>query len=246
MTAVFLSDVHLQDASSVKSKIVIRFLQEQASRFESIFIMGDFFDVWPATSPYLIEKFEPVLSVLRNLVKCGHRVHYFEGNHDFHLGEYFSNEIGIQVYPGPSSVEWAGKKIYLAHGDLGNPKEFGYRVLRYVLRRPITKFLIQKTPQKWVYDLGKRGSTMSRDYQMKSKKREAAIREIYRSSARRILESGYDIVLMGHTHIPDDFTIDLGSKSGRYINTGDWVKHFSYVEFDGQEFYTRTHPVKSL
>lgn len=246
MTAVFLSDVHLQDASSVKSKLVIRFLQEQASRFESIYIMGDFFDVWPATSPYLIKKFEPVLSVLKNLVRCGHQVHYFEGNHDFHLGEYFRDEIGIHVYSDATSVEWVGKKIYLAHGDLGNPKEIGYRILRYVLRRPLTRLLIKSAPQKWVDDVGKRGSTMSRDYQMKSKKREAAVREIYRDSARRILEKGFDIVLMGHTHIPDDFPIQLRGRTGRYINTGDWVKHFSYVEFDGQEFYTRTHPVKSL
>src|SRR4051812_8375031 len=98
MSAIFLSDVHLRDSDSVKTKLVIRFLQEVASRFENIYILGDLFDVWPGTNTFLVQHFDPVLKTLKNLVERGHQLHYIEGNHDFRLGAYFSKELGIKVY----------------------------------------------------------------------------------------------------------------------------------------------------
>ena len=86
MTAIFLSDVHLRDSVGVKSKLVIRFLQEVASTFEHIYILGDLFDIWPGTNAHLVQTFRPVIQVLKGLVEDGHQIHYIEGNHDFRLG----------------------------------------------------------------------------------------------------------------------------------------------------------------
>ena len=245
MTAIFLSDVHLIEPTDLKMNLVIRFFEQTASQYEEIFIMGDFFDVWPVTTPYLIQRFSPILKTLKRLVDKGHRIHYFEGNHDFHLGQYFNQELGIRVYPNAHSVEWAGKKIYLAHGDLGNPKDVGYRALRYVLRRPLVKWAIEKVPAKIIYQLGERSSNASRKYQKRVGRDEEGIRRVYREAAQDIFRKGYDVVLMGHTHVPDDFTTQIEGRACRYLNTGDWVKHFSYVEFDGEQFYTKSHPVNA-
>ena len=64
--------------------------------------------------------------------------------------------------------------------------------------------------------------------------------------AEDIFQQGYDVVLMGHTHLPDDIETRVDGRPCRYINTGDWVRHFTYLEFDGSQFYTKTHPVKDL
>ncbi len=246
MTAIFISDIHLREPESVKTGLVIRFLQEKASRFEEIFILGDLFDVWPATSPYLIEKYEPVLSVLRNLVKGGHRIHYFEGNHDFHLGSYFSEELGIQVYPNHRSFKLSDYNVFITHGDLGNPRDIGYRLLRGFLRQRATRAFIRTLPQSWVDAIGQKSSHLSRDYQARLPHKENGVREIYRNYALKLFQKGYDVVMTGHTHIPDDMRVDVNGRQCRYLNTGDWVKHFSYVEFDGKDFYTRTHPIRGL
>lgn len=246
MTAIFLSDVHIDDPASMKSKLVVRFLQERASKFEQIFIMGDLFDVWPTTSAYLISKYEPILKTLKGLVAEGHQLHYFEGNHDFHLGNYFIDELGICVYPNATTMNWNGKRIYLAHGDLGNSRSIGYRALRYILRRDMTRMAIKTVPQKWIYNLGAKSSFFSRRYQSRVGRNDAAVRQIYRKAAEHIFSQGYDVVLMGHTHLPDDVTTVVNGRKCRYINTGDWVKHFSYVEFDGEQFYTKAHPLKSM
>lgn len=246
MNAIFLSDVHLKDCNSVKTRLVMRFFQEIVSRYPRIYILGDLFDVWPGTTPYLIERFEPVLKLLQGLNRDGHQVHYVEGNHDFKLGKYFTEELGIKVYNDFLVEEFAGKKVHMSHGDLGNPKEYGYKALRYLLRHRLTQSTIQAVPQPFLFDLGAKFSSLSRKYRNPPPSQGTHIKQIYRKTAEELFERGYDVVLMGHTHMPDDVTTLVGNRTCRYINLGDWVSHFTYLEFDGGHFYTRTHPVKDL
>jgi UDP-2,3-diacylglucosamine hydrolase len=246
MTAIFVSDVHLRDGASVKSKLFIRFLQEVAAQFKRIYILGDLFDVWPGTNSFLVRNYESVLEVLKSLVNDGHELHYLEGNHDFRLGDYFTDKLGIRVYPDAIIEEWNGKRIFMAHGDMGNPHDMGYRALRYVLRHDWLQKAMHFLPEDFVYNVGAKSSQLSRQYQKKAHRNDAKIRQIYRKAAENIFSNGYDVVIMGHTHIPDDVNSIVDGRSCRYINTGDWVSHFTYLEFDGTQFYTRTHPVKSL
>ena len=176
----------------------------------------------------------------------GHELHYVEGNHDFKLGSFFSETLGISVHPDELVENWNGKKIFMTHGDRGNSKDYGTRLLRYVLRRDLFHWVLSAVPSHWIYKVGLRGSQFSRKYQVAMPlKTEAQIRQTYRQAAEEIFDKGYDVVIMGHTHLPDDVTTVIQGRNCRYINTGDWVKNFTYLEFDGKEFYTRTHPVKA-
>lgn len=243
MTAVFLSDVHLLDSSSVKTKLVTRFLQEVAANYERIYILGDLFDVWPGTNEFLIQNYQSVIDVLGQLVKDGVKIHYVEGNHDFRLGEYFSKTLGIDVHPDHWEETWGERRIYMAHGDLGNPKEVGYRVLRRFLRLDWLHLAVRQMPGEWLYQVGRKTSQVSRQMQSLPPERVESIRTVYRTTAHGLFEKGYDVVIMGHTHIPDDYTAQVGSRTCRYFNTGDWVRNFTYLEFNGTDFYTKSHPV---
>ncbi len=246
MTAIFLSDVHLRDAGSVKTKLVIRFFQQIASQFDRIYILGDLFDVWPGTSDHLVQIYRPVIQALKRLVEDGHSVHYLEGNHDFHLGDYFSEGLGIHVYPDSITEEWNGQRVCMVHGDLGNPNNVSYKAVRYLLRHEAVHMVKNFFPQEWIYQLGLNTSKLSRKYQVNFSTQEELIRQTYRRSAEEIFRKGYDIVLMGHTHLPDDHSVQVNGRNCRYINTGDWVRHFTYLEFDGSQFYTKIHPVKEV
>ncbi|MBI4404694.1 MAG: UDP-2,3-diacylglucosamine diphosphatase [Deltaproteobacteria bacterium] len=251
MTAIFFSDVHLIDGNSVKTKLFLRFLQENASRFEKIYILGDLFDAWPGTNSFLVRSYRSVIQVLKRLVEEGHEIHYFEGNHDFCLGKFFSENLGIKVHTDFAIEEIGGKRVYIAHGDLGNPKEMSYRVFRYVLRRREFQILKSVVPQQWVHQISIRSSQISRDYQERLAKtsmnrRDSRIRGVFRRTAERLFLKGCDVVVLGHTHLPDDLSTIVSGRDCRYINVGDWVRHFTYLEFDGTQFYTKTHPIKNL
>jgi len=50
---------------------------------------------------------------------------------------------------------------------------------------------------------------------------------------RQTLEQEYfDYFIFGHRHLPLD--ISLSPKS-RYINTSDWITHYTYAVFDGEQ-----------
>ncbi len=197
--------------------------------------------MWPGTSPYFIDLFRPVLNTLHSFVRRGKEVHFFEGNHDFNLGTYFTDNLGIHIYKNGHSFEWNGIRVYITHGDLGNRKEWAYHIFRSIVRTKAVRLSARIIPQRWLHKLGSKASKLSHDYQAQGQSIEDEVRLIYRRSATEILLQGYDVVLMGHTHIPDDYTININGKICRYLNTGDWVKNFSYLEFDGTQFYTKRH-----
>ena len=47
---------------------------------------------------------------------------------------------------------------------------------------------------------------------------------------KKLQSKDYNYFLFGHRHIPLD--VELNSNS-RYINLGDWINHFTFAEFDG-------------
>lgn len=247
MSAIFLSDVHLHDGHSLKTRIVLRFLSEVAARHDQVFVLGDLFDVWPGTTGYLKKHYASVLEVFRELVRTGHEVHYVEGNHDFRLGAFFRDELGIQVHPDGLVHTFGDRRAYLAHGDLGNPDDHSYARLRRVLRSNLLHGALGLVPARVTYALGATWSKMSRAAETRREQTEARhtdIRNIYRATAERLFADGYDLVVFGHTHLPDDHRVVVDGRPCRYVNLGDWVRHFTYLEFDGTDFYTRAHAVK--
>ena len=47
----------------------------------------------------------------------------------------------------------------------------------------------------------------------------------------------HDFFVYGHRHIPLD--LKIGDNS-RYINLGDWIIHFTYAVFDGENLELKT------
>jgi len=55
--------------------------------------------------------------------------------------------------------------------------------------------------------------------------------------SKKLLEKeNYDFMIYGHRHSPLDIKLN---DTSRYINLGDWLSHFTYAEFDGNELYLK-------
>lgn len=244
MSKIIISDAHLNDGYELKAKLLIRFMEKEVIHHETLYILGDFFDVWPGTNAYLVKKYKPVIHTLRQLCEEGIEIIYLEGNHDFRLGSFFSEELGIKVYPNFLSETWMDKKVILTHGDWANRKDHSQQILRKFLRLSIVHQFKKCIPPKILYNIGKASSSFSRRCYMSYRlKHLDLIKMKYRDIARNFFLNGYDIVIMGHTHLPDDIHIEIDGRLCRYINVGDWMEHFSYLEFDSGCIYTKTYPL---
>ena len=56
-------------------------------------------------------------------------------------------------------------------------------------------------------------------------------------SKRKLREKHYDYFVFGHRHLPLEIKL---SKKSKYINLGDWITHFTYGEFNGEQMNLKT------
>ena len=125
---MFVSDLHLGDPGDERTKKFLNFLSRLGGREECthLFLLGDIFDLWIAHHSYFVDRFRPVIEQLQRLQSVGIELHYFEGNHDLYLKDYWQNQLGIVVHSGPCYLTLDGLVFRLEHGDQMDPDDKGY------------------------------------------------------------------------------------------------------------------------
>jgi UDP-2,3-diacylglucosamine hydrolase len=227
MAAYFFSDVHLglQSAEVEKQKEnrLLGFLNCIRSTARHLFILGDLFDFWFEYKTVIPKGFHRTLAALQQFTDGGTEVHYLAGNHDFWMGDFFTTELGIQLHFEPFEVNVEGKRIFFHHGDGLAHNDAGYRFLKPILRNRLNIRLYR-----WLHpDIGVRlargSSRTSREY---TSNKHFGEEEGMIDCARKHIERGADIVMMGHRHKP--LREEIGN--GVYLNLGDWITHNTYAE----------------
>jgi UDP-2,3-diacylglucosamine hydrolase len=227
-SAFFISDLHLgtrygaaDESREGRFETWIRSLTGRASH---LFLVGDVFEFWMEYRHYIPKHHLGVLSALYELRRSGVEIHYFCGNHDFNLGDFFGESLDLVTHDGPLEITLQGKKMLILHGDGMNPADWKYRIVRQVLHHPLSnwawKLLHPDLGMRIALGVGK----ASRD-QNHGEISDAEAAE-YEGEARALLRRGYDIVMHGHIH--KGFVKNL--PEGVYVNTGEWVKRLEYVE----------------
>jgi len=232
----FLSDFHLgaPDAASslVREKRICRFLDAAKADAATIFIVGDLFDFWFEYSTVVPKGYVRILGKLAELTDSGIAIHFFVGNHDMWMKNYFQSELNIPVYFEPKTFVFNNKKFLIGHGDGLGPGDKGYKMMKTVFRNPACQWLFGILPPYFGIGLANYFSKKSRaqtgqvDKKFLGEENEWLI--IY--SKEILQKEHYDYFIFGHRHLPID--VELKGNS-RYINLGEWIKYNSYAVFDG-------------
>ncbi|MBD3391593.1 MAG: hypothetical protein GF418_06045 [Chitinivibrionales bacterium] len=230
--AFFISDAHLGiecPGYDARGRNLAAFLQELRGRAGSLFIVGDLFDFWVEYAHAIRPVYFNVLHHLRNLIETGTVVHYLAGNHDFALGPFLRNTIGMHTYFDHLELVLQGKKLHLHHGDGLIAGEAGYRVLRSFLRNPVLQACYKLMHPNIGVPLAKFFSGSSRHLFTRrcSEDKLAA----YRNEARKLLSRGSDIVIFGHSHHAELLRLD----GAIYCNTGEWIRRYTYAKLEEGE-----------
>lgn len=228
----FISDAHFGitlDGCENREEHFFKFLEEISGSMSTLFIVGDLFDFWIEYSCAIRPDYFNVLHHLKLIVEKGVEVHYLAGNHDFALGSFLTDQVGITVHPGHVDTTIQGKKVHLFHGDGLIKKDIGYRLLKSILRNKINQRLYKLLHPTIGVKLGTFFSGSSRKY-LRPRFLDWVKKE-YREHANRYLEKGSDIVLFGHTHCGEI----VNCPSGIYCNTGSWLVHYNYASMTNGE-----------
>ncbi len=239
----FASDQHFgipdNESSKLREKKFISWLDEVKKDAKAIFLLGDLFDFWFEYKKVVPRGFVRVLGKIAEIRDGGTPIYFFVGNHDLWMSDYFATELGIPVYHEPQEFEFNGKTFLIGHGDGLGPGDKGYKRMKKVFTHPFSKWLYR-----WLHpDIGVRlAQYLSTKNKLISGQEDTRFlgeeNEWLAQYAKRKLEKKhYDYFLFGHRHLPMEIEVGKGSK---YINTGDWITHFTYAVFDEKNLSLKT------
>ena len=238
----FASDQHFGAPTTEKSKIreqkFVGWLDSIKNDAEVIFLLGDLFDFWFEYKKAVPKGFVRVLGKLAELRDSGIQIHFFVGNHDLWMRDYFETELNIPIYFKPKEFTFNNKTFLIGHGDGLGPGDKGYKRMKKVFTNPLSKWLYR-----WLHpDIGIRlaqylsvkNKLISGEEDVKFLGEENEWLAQY--CKKKLTEKHYDFFVFGHRHLPLEISI---SENSKYINTGDWITHYTYGEFDGEELFLK-------
>jgi UDP-2,3-diacylglucosamine hydrolase len=241
MRAVFFSDAHLRGADDEGCALLLSFLRNASRNLDHLFVVGDLFDFWFSRGGVVYPGFQPVIEELAAMQSGGVNIHLFEGNHDFCLARYFTRYHGIEVFTDSALLQLDGRQIYIAHGDLVDESDRGYRLLRRVLRSRFFLGLQKLLPLPLLWRIAGLSSDASKEYLAKPQEGLAAKMEAF---ALAKFEEGIDAVILGHCHLPAVRTHIVASRQRKFVLLGDWLNHRSYLTLDNGSFDLGYYGVK--
>jgi UDP-2,3-diacylglucosamine hydrolase len=233
-TVYFLSDAHFKyDASDPRERDKrdrFRSFLESISGCPRLYLVGDIFDFWFEYRSVIPRYYQDVLDPLGRLVAGGTSVYIMGGNHDHWFGSFLKDSLGITVLEQPAVHEIQGRRVMLTHGDDLLPGDYGYRMLKSLIRsRPVIALAKLFHPDLLFafassFSRTSKGLTHGRTKACADRLSEMAFSHFFKDNN--------DAFIMGHVHLPR--ILESGERT--FIILGDWETHFSYARLEGGIF----------
>ena len=244
----FLSDAHFGSLAiphaRTQERRLVNFLDSIKHKASAVYLLGDMFDFWHEYRYVVPKGYTRLLGKISELTDLGVEVHFFTGNHDLWVHDYFERECGMTVHRDIScTTEIYGKVFYLAHGDglgAGDPK---YKLLRRMFHNPVCQCLFASLhPRigmwaglKWAEHSRRKHEAQGGEPPYAGEDKEDLV-----LFAKDYLTTHPDInfFIFGHRHIELDLML---SRTARILITGDWIDKYTYVVFDGENLFLENY-----
>lgn len=234
----FASDLHLgspnHEASLVREKHFISWLNYIEDECEALYLVGDVFDFWFEYKHAVPKGFVRLLGKLAQMSDDGIKIYFFIGNHDMWAFDYLPKEIGLTMFREPIEVDLKGKSFFIGHGDGLGPGDKGYKILKKIFANKFCQWLFGCIHPNV-------GIGLANFWSNRSRMATGGFDKIYQGDEnewllqyckRKLEQKHYDYFIFGHRHLA--LNKELNEKS-RYVNLGDWIIDFTYAEFDGDK-----------
>jgi UDP-2,3-diacylglucosamine hydrolase len=242
--AFFISDIHLgldtpHSSSYERESKVVEWLDMISDKAEYLFLVGDIFDYWfeyRCTIPKGFSRFWSRIVMMR---EKGVIIHFFMGNHDMWISDYFSKEYGFIVHSGMLEIDLYGHKYIIGHGDGLGRGDYGYKFIKAILRNPILQYVYGMLPASW-------GLPLMIWFSKKERKNPALQEPITDISKERLVHFVVEQVrnrndvkfyVFGHRHLAISYNIP--NTVARYINLGEWMYACSYGVADSDGLHLK-------
>jgi UDP-2,3-diacylglucosamine hydrolase len=227
MSTLFISDLHLDPTNPALIQLAVHFLNTKATQCDSLYILGDLFNVWLGDD-LIPEEFTPVVKQLQKLHQQGVKTYLMVGNRDFMMGKKFAQLTGCELLDDSCIIDLYETKTLLLHGDTLCTDDVAYQRYRLWSRSKILQWLFRHMPLS--YRLGLADKIKQQSKQQK-KRKSAVIMDVNANEVSRVMAKfGVTQLIHGHTHRPAIHSLEISGKSATRIVLGDWHTEVSYLQ----------------
>ena len=232
----FASDFHLgipdRATSLDRERLLSSWRYEIGHDACQLYFVGDLFDTWFEYRNVVPKGFTRFLGKLAELSDNGLHIEAFTGNHDLWMRGYFEEELNIPVHHEPIERTFNGKRFFIAHGDGLGPGDHGYKMLKKVLRSPVSQWIYRRLHPDtgvglagWFSRLGPKHADIPEEvFQGEDKE------WLVQFCLEKLKKENIDYFIFGHRHLALEYPLP---KNSLYVNLGDWIRYNSYAVFDG-------------
>lgn len=213
-TVDFISDLHLQASEPATFDAWRSYMA--ATPADSVFILGDLFEVWVGDDVLALPGFEADCAAVMRATAQRLPVFFMHGNRDFLVGDGLMAAAGTTLMHDPTVLSFNNQRFLLTHGDALCLDDHDYMAFRAQVRTPQwqQQFLAQPLAQRQAVARGLRAASESR------KRAASDYADLDTTATRSWLTAAQaGVMIHGHTHKPA--THDLGGGLQRVV-LSDW------------------------
>ena len=208
MKRIIISDTHI-GSKFYREKELYDFLDSED--YNQLILNGDIIEFLK------IPTFTQNCMEIVKKVDYSKEIIYIIGNHDIALAQFSNKEMFGVRFAEEYEFEDGGRKFRIEHGDKYEKGIVHYRTVMKIISvfQDFLERYFNVDVSTWFNNL-----------------------KINKRKIKRLwdiidLNNDVDVLIVGHTHIPEAVIwIDENEKIKTYVNTGDWVSHATYVEIN--------------
>jgi len=226
MPTLFISDLHLDDRRPETTKLLLKFLQDEAIHADTLYILGDLFEFWlgdDVPSKCALD----VASGLKDLSRSGVPCYFIHGNRDFLLRQEYADRAGLKLLPEEHVAELYGEPVLLMHGDSLCTDDVAYQQFRTVVREPTWQgeFLAKSPEERLQTALQARDASAAHKGTVDMTIMDVNPGEVVAAFERH----GVSRMIHGHTHRPAKHDLEIKGQPAQRIVLGDWYAQGSVL-----------------
>jgi UDP-2,3-diacylglucosamine hydrolase len=197
------------------------------------------FDFWFEYRKVVPRGYVRLFGKLAELSDAGIQLHFFVGNHDMWIKDYFQQELNMPVYYEPRTFTFNHCTFYIGHGDGLGPGDRGYKAMKKVFRSPVCQWLFGLLPP--AIGIGTANYFSEKSRKTQEHKEETFLGEekewLLMYSKKILQKEKFNFFVFGHRHLPIDYRL---TSESRYINLGEWINFQTYAVFDGKDLVLKS------
>jgi len=213
-SSLFISDLHLSEATPQIEQGLYRFLKEKGD-VDRLFLLGDIFEAWIGDDDDsgLATRFAEAMKILADR---GTEIFFMRGNRDFLVGEPYLKQFNAELLGDAAKISVAGSAALLMHGDLLCTDDVDYMAFRALAHNPEWQAEMLAKPLAERRELAKHLRAMSKE--AASNKAEDIMDVNPDAVANTMQEHQVKRLIHGHTHRPCRHAMPNAER----VVLGDW------------------------